>query len=64
MTGEVERKGPVEDVFGVTHGVTPEQAIGFIASQFRFFDEAYETIQRLLPVVEQKEIEASDGRFD
>lgn len=60
MGADVERRGPVEDVFGVTHGVTPEQAIGFIASQFRFFDEAYETIQRLRPLAEQKEIEASD----
>lgn len=48
---------PAEDVFGITHGVTREQAVGFAIAQIQVINEAIATAQRLEGVIEQKAIE-------
>ena len=48
---------PAEDAFGITHGVTVEQAVGLAASLIQTLGEAVPTIRRLENVIEQKAIE-------
>lgn len=48
-----------EDAFGITHGITTEQAVGFAIAQLGTLGEAVPTIRRLRGVIEQKQIEGN-----